>query len=230
MKKIALVLIFLSTILSASYQIGGVNVVYSYQNALHVAKKENKIVLFMLAIEGCPVCGYMKDVVFQRENIQNYLNEHYVMVVKDAEKQNYPDRFYTSDMPTFYFIDPKTEKEVRPPKSGGSTPEKFISVLRIVIEGENNDTIYHKPVKPTLPEIDRSHFKKPELLPPSSHVDAVDANVTIDRVMETNVSVTKPQILQTTIVKTEPLTEQNNTQKIEALKKFIVPTVPVKVH
>jgi hypothetical protein len=48
--------------------------------------------------------------------------------------------------------------------------------------------------------------------------------------METNVSVTKPQILQTTIVKTEPLTEQNNTQKIEALKKFIVPTVPVKVH
>ena len=233
MKKVILALIFLSTLLSASYQIGGVNVVYSYQNALHVAKKENKIVLFMLAIEGCPVCGYMKDVVFQRENIKDYLNEHYVMVVKDAEKQSYPDKFYTSDMPTFYFIDPKTEKEVRPLKSGGSTPEKFISVLRIVIEGENNDTIYHKPAKPTLPQIDRSHFKKPELLPPSSRVDA---NVTIVETVET------PKALQTTELPTtvdvtpnvtqeiKPALEQNNEQKIEALRKFIVPAVPEKVH
>jgi thioredoxin-related protein len=229
MKKIALVFIFLSTFLSASYQIGGVNVVYSYQNALHVAKKENKIVLFMLAIEGCPVCGYMKDVVFQRENIKDYLNKHYVMVVKDAEKQNYPDRFYTTDMPTFYFIDPKTEKEVRPPKSGGSTPEKFISVLRIVIEGENNDTIYHKPAKPTLPKIDRSHFKKPVLLPPSSRVSTVDTNTTVD-VTPASPQVTQPTEPEVQKIQPAPAKEQTNTQKIEALRKFIVPEVPAKVH
>jgi thioredoxin-related protein len=73
----------------------------TYQEALKIAKQENKIILFMTSIEGCPVCDYMKDIVFEKEEVINFLDKNYVVVIKDAETQIYPQKFYTRDMPTF---------------------------------------------------------------------------------------------------------------------------------
>jgi len=112
----------------------------TYQEALKIAKDENKIVLFMTSIEGCPVCDYMKDIVFEREEVIDFLDKNYVVVIKDAETEIYPQKFYTRDMPTFYFIDPTDEKELRSPKIGGSTPEKFLEVLENVINTDINNT------------------------------------------------------------------------------------------
>jgi thioredoxin-related protein len=112
----------------------------TYQEALKIAKQENKIILFMTSIEGCPVCDYMKDIVFEKEEVINFLDKNYVVVIKDAETQIYPQKFYTRDMPTFYFIDPTDEKEIRAPKVGGSTPEKFLTVLENVINTDINST------------------------------------------------------------------------------------------
>lgn len=140
MKKILLILAFLSTLI-----IGGeLKTVDTYKKAIDVAKDENKTILFMTSIEGCPVCDYMKDVVFEREQVINYLDMNYVVVIRDVETQVYPKRFHTRDMPTFYFVNPENEKEIRAPKVGGSTPEKFLSVIKAVIENENNSTITPK--------------------------------------------------------------------------------------
>ena len=98
----------------------------------------------MTSIEGCPVCDYMKDIVFEREQAIDYLNQNYAVVIRDAETQVYPKQFHTRDMPTFYFINPTNEKEIRKPKVGGSTPEKFLSVIKIAIDGENNVTLTPK--------------------------------------------------------------------------------------
>ena len=133
MKKIALIATLLSTLLIGNE----LKTIDTYKKALNVAKDTNKTILFMTSIEGCPVCDYMKDIVFEREQVIEYLRENYVVVIRDAETQKYPKRFHTRDMPTFYFINPKNEKEIRLPKSGGSTPEKFLSILKIAIEGEN---------------------------------------------------------------------------------------------
>jgi thioredoxin-related protein len=137
MKKIALAITLISTLLIGSE----LNTVDTYKEALDIAKDANKTVLFMTSIEGCPVCDYMKDVVFEKEKVINYLNQNYVMVIRDAETQSYPKQFHTRDMPTFYFINPKDEKEIRKPKVGGSTPKKFLSVIKKVIESENNNTV-----------------------------------------------------------------------------------------
>ena len=133
MKNIALIFTLLSTLLYSNE----LTIINTYKKALSIAKDNNKTVLFMTSIDGCPVCHYMKDIVFEREEVIEYLRENYVVVIRDAETQKYPKRFYTRDMPTFYFINPKNEKEIRLPKSGGSTPEKFLSVLKIAIEGKN---------------------------------------------------------------------------------------------
>ncbi len=140
MKKIALIITLISTLLIGNE----LKTVDTYKKALDVAKNENKIVLFMTSIEGCPVCDYTKDIVFEKDEVIDYLNKNYVVVIRDAEKQVYPNRFYTRDMPTFYFIDPKDEKEIRKPKVGGSTPEKFLSVIKIAIEGEEKSKIAPK--------------------------------------------------------------------------------------
>jgi len=126
MKK-ALFLIF---VLSAFAVANQLTTVYSYQNAVYKAKKENKLVLVMMSYRGCPVCDYMKDIVFERPAVLEYLNQHYFVVIKDIERGHYPQRFSAVDSPTFFFVDPKTGKEPVEKKVGGFKPETFLSILK----------------------------------------------------------------------------------------------------
>ncbi len=114
--------------------------VYSYKNALHKAKNDNKFVMVMMSYKGCPVCDYMKDIVFERTKVLDYLNKHFYVVIKDIEKDRYPQRFSSIDSPTIFFIDPKTQKEVIPKKVGGFRPDVFLSILKTVAK-ENNSSV-----------------------------------------------------------------------------------------
>lgn len=146
MKKIALFIALFSTLLAANE----LQTLKSYDTALINAKEQNKLVLFMTSIKNCPVCDYMKDIVLEREQIITYLNENYVVVIKDIEKESYPTRFVTIDVPTFSFIDPITAKEVLAKKVGGAKPEKFLEILTLAREGENNNSVASAlPVKET---------------------------------------------------------------------------------
>ncbi len=144
MKKITFLFALLSSMLLANE----LKSVSSYNKALEVAKDENKKVLFITTIQGCPACQYMKDIVWEREKILNFLNENYVVVVKDAEKDKYPIKFHTRDMPTYYFIDPYDESQIRDSVSGGMNPEKFLTLIESPFEvvepettlSENNTT------------------------------------------------------------------------------------------
>ncbi len=132
MKKILLLLMLLNTLVFC-YELKTIS---SYEKALEVAKSENKLVLFVTSIKSCPTCGYMRDIVFEREKVLSYLNENYVVVIKDIERESYPKRFQTRDVPTFYFVDALSEKEVRVPEIGGANPEKFLKILQVAREGK----------------------------------------------------------------------------------------------
>ena len=126
MKKIMLLI----TVLFSFAVANQLTTVYSYQNAVYKAKKADKLVLVMMSYKGCPVCNYMKDIVFERPNVLDYLNEHYFVVIKDIEKGHYPQRFSAVDSPTFFFVDPKTGEERIEKKVGGFKPETFLSFLK----------------------------------------------------------------------------------------------------
>ncbi len=132
MKKITLLLFIISTALFAN-ELKSLN---SYKDAINIAKSQNKLVILMTSIDSCPVCGYMKDIVFEREKVLEYLNKNFVVVIKNVERDRYPKRFHTRDMPTFYFIDPDGEKEVSKPYVGGAKPEKFLNILRVAVGEE----------------------------------------------------------------------------------------------
>ncbi|RUM66425.1 MAG: hypothetical protein DSZ05_04325 [Sulfurospirillum sp.] len=125
-KKISLLIALVVSFLFANQ----LTTVYSYQNAVYKAKKENKLVLVMMSYDGCPVCAYMKDIVFERPAVLDYLNQHYFVVIKDIEKGHYPQRFSSVDSPTFFFVDPTTEEETIEKKVGGFTPERFLAILK----------------------------------------------------------------------------------------------------
>ncbi len=126
MKKIVLIFtLFISSLLYSNE----LQTVYSYQNALYKAKQENKLVMVMMSYHGCPVCDYMKDIVFERPKVLEYLNQHFFVVIKDIEKDYYPQRFSSIDSPTFFFIDPMTLHDVIPKKVGGFRPDQFLSIL-----------------------------------------------------------------------------------------------------
>ncbi len=126
MKKIALLLTLLSSILLANE----LKTVYSYENALQKAKDANKSVMIMMSYSGCPVCDHMEDIVFEREAVLGYLNENYFVVIKDLVKDKYPKRFASIKTPTFFFIDPNTKEELIDKEVGGFMPEKFLSILK----------------------------------------------------------------------------------------------------
>ncbi len=124
-KLIVTITLFMSTFIYANE----LQTVYSYQNALYKAKQDSKLVMVMMSYQGCPVCNYMKDIVFERPAILDYLNQHFYVVIKDIEKDYYPQRFASIDSPTFFFIDPMTLHEVIPKKVGGFRPTQFLSIL-----------------------------------------------------------------------------------------------------
>lgn len=126
MKRRVSLLLLLITFVTANE----LKTVYSYQNALHKAKKADKLVLVMMSYKGCPLCDYMKDIVMERPKVLKYLNEHFYVVVKDLEKDHYPNRFSVIDSPTFFFIDPKTETDLIEKESGGFRPDEFLALLQ----------------------------------------------------------------------------------------------------
>ncbi len=131
MKKIFALIMIVTFSLFASEEIHNFKYETDYTYALQKAKKEHKVLLLMMTIHGCPNCAYMKDIVFERENILNYINDNYVVALFDIDRDRhrYPKRFKVLHGPIFIWIDPDTEKELRERKVGGSRPWKFIQEL-----------------------------------------------------------------------------------------------------
>lgn len=106
-KKIAIVSLLLLTTLSWSQQ----EVIFddgSFASVLQRAKKEQKIVFYMLYANWCSHCNKMKETVFKEEKIAQYLNANFICAWQDAEKGQglaMKQQFKVNAYPTFLFLD-----------------------------------------------------------------------------------------------------------------------------
>jgi thioredoxin-related protein len=173
-KRLALLLLLLVTFVSANE----LKTIYSYQNALYKAKKADKLVMVMMSYSGCPLCNYMKDIVMERPQVLEYLNEHFFVVIKDLQKDHYPERFSVIDSPTFFFIDPKTEADVIPKRSGGFRPDAFLALLKkaageeeeVAQKTEQNSTVEKEKSVASLHTIGDNNRSLPTMKPCSKPV------------------------------------------------------------
>jgi len=104
---------------------------HSYEEALQIAKKENKIVLIEGFIPFCRGCIKMDREVFVDEKVKTALNKNFVLVRKNLLIEKLPLKIKRLGTPSFYFID-KTGTKVLEMVQGTGTVDEFLELLESV--------------------------------------------------------------------------------------------------
>jgi thioredoxin-related protein len=102
-----------------------------YDDAIEFAEKENKLVMVMLSREGCSGCEYMKDIVFENDDISKILKENFISVHVDIQQDFIPSGLTYIGTPTFYFLD-KNEKKLER-IDGGRNAKSFMEILQKLV-------------------------------------------------------------------------------------------------
>lgn len=102
-------LFFLCITMQAVYSQNQFNAVdVSYTKALETAKSEHKPLFIMLYADWCPHCNVMKKEVFSDAAVQTFLNQNFICVWKNIEKEEgiqIKNKFNTNSLPSFLFLD-----------------------------------------------------------------------------------------------------------------------------
>ncbi len=125
MKRILLIIAFLVTSAFAN-----INWAEDIDEAYELAEKENKSVMVMLSLKGCPACKYMKNVVFEDKKFMTYFNKHFIAVHVDIHRDFIPDGLEYFATPTFYFLDANEKILYR--INGSHNTREFLDELELI--------------------------------------------------------------------------------------------------
>jgi thiol:disulfide interchange protein len=108
----------------------------SYEEALEVAKEQNKLVFMDCYTVWCGPCKMMDKNTFTDEKVGDFFNQHFINVKMDMEKGEGPQlarSFRIRGYPTFLFIDPNTG-EAKETAMGYRRAGDFLSIAQNLIE------------------------------------------------------------------------------------------------
>lgn len=105
----------------------------SFEEAVMEAKKEHKLLLVELEMESCPYCERMDKFVLSKEDVKKLINEHYIFLKLDINKEVIPEHFTSRMTPTFYFLSSNGENIIEEIK-GAPSKSDFIHYLNKVKE------------------------------------------------------------------------------------------------
>lgn len=106
-----------------------INWIKSYVEASEIAKAENKPMLVFINRPGCGACQVMKDITFKDETVYPYINEHFISVSLDIDKNDAPKTLQTEVTPTFHFVKYDGIK-IRETLFGGKTGKFYLNILK----------------------------------------------------------------------------------------------------
>lgn len=109
-----------------------INWLESYTKASQVAKTENKPMLVFINRPDCGACKMMKEVVFKDKIIYPYINEHFIAVSLNINKNDAPKALQSEMTPTFQFVKHDGTK-IRETLVGGKTGVFFLNILKEAI-------------------------------------------------------------------------------------------------
>ena len=81
----------------------------TFNEALELAKQENKFLMFMIEEEYCPWCKKIKAVTLKDKNVNEILDDKYISL-KLYKNAKYPKKFHTRMVPTIFLINPQNNK------------------------------------------------------------------------------------------------------------------------
>ena len=77
---------------------------HAYEDALKLQKKSNKIIMIDVVRTGCHYCEDMDKKVFQNAAMSRWLDERFISVKMNLDKEKLPLGIKVNFTPTFYFI------------------------------------------------------------------------------------------------------------------------------
>jgi len=117
----------------------------TFEEALEIAQKEDKIIFVDAYTSWCGPCKRMKKYIFPNKKAGDFYNKYFINMAIDMETQagkifnmTYPVRGY----PTFLFINPKGEMIFR--EVGGKPMELFIMMGQSALKADDNTEEYTK--------------------------------------------------------------------------------------
>jgi len=101
---------------------------HNLNKAIKKANTQHKEVMMMYSAVWCPECEYMKEVVFKDAEVLKYIQEHYVVLALDIQKDTLPQGFDYPGIPVFFFLN-KDAKETNK-IIGGSKADIFLQKIK----------------------------------------------------------------------------------------------------
>ncbi len=124
-KIVAIFLVWSTLVLNANELI----FLTHFENAKKEAVKINKPILLMFTQENCPTCEYMENIAFDDAILANYMQQNFLLVKLDINKDTIHSYLKVYGTPTFYVLNPQGEKQGRP-IVGGGTSDAFLKLLK----------------------------------------------------------------------------------------------------
>jgi thiol:disulfide interchange protein len=122
-----LILLFISALVLFA---NGLQFEHNFDKALQKAKEQNKEVMMMYSATWCPECNYMKEVVFKNKKVSTYMENNFVVLLLDIQKDTLPKGFEYPGIPVFFFIDVNSKEKSK--IIGGSKAKIFLQKLKAV--------------------------------------------------------------------------------------------------
>ena len=108
----------------------------SFKKIYQQKQNSNKILLMLYSAKSCPQCAYIKQKVFKENKVKKFLNEHFVILEKDVNKDDLPSGFDFFGIPTMFFVDKNGTSKGK--IIGSSRAEPFLKQLEQVIREVNS--------------------------------------------------------------------------------------------
>ncbi len=107
----------------------------SYDDAINMAKKENKLLMMFIHEKGGPWCEKMRRNAFMDKDVVSILDKRYISIQFDKyqDEVDIPDELIPDFIPMVYLIDAKT-LEVIVQLKGYATTKSLYSLLEETME------------------------------------------------------------------------------------------------
>jgi thioredoxin-related protein len=105
-----------------------------YEKGMAQAKQDNKLIFLNFYADWCGYCKKMDDETFVDRAVANYLQDHFVAIRINADKEEKVASIYgVRGLPLFCFLKPNGEPISSLP--GYIPPEKFLNILKFIKTG-----------------------------------------------------------------------------------------------
>jgi len=101
----------------------------NFNEAVKRSKKEEKNIMLVLVSNYCPWCRKFEQRVLLKEEVNSIIQNNYIPLILNREKDPFPKEFDTGFTPIIHFIDHKTQKSYKS-VVGYNNKDEFTYILK----------------------------------------------------------------------------------------------------